>query len=185
MAGIHSDRFVQQLPDDTHQIGADLNIELQLLPLSHYPDMLILEPGPMGEPGTGFTYRVGANGWFSLLDKLCQDVMAVNRRQGLGGLACRITDIKEKMRQLRIACEGATEQIEALIKEVRLEAARNCRVSGSFGTLHVLPGNVAANLCGGGLCRVVGPKSRSGPTLGPTRIGVIQDQLEQAFGEGP
>ena len=89
-----------------------MNTEDQLLLISRYQDLLALEPGPLAEPGMAFTYRVGAAGWFALLDRFCQDVMAITRSQGPAELSCRVTDIKEKMGELRIACEGATEQMD-------------------------------------------------------------------------
>jgi hypothetical protein len=139
--------FVREFPGDMHRPEADMNAELQLLLVSRYRDLLALESGPLGEPGMAFTYRVGATGWLSLLDRFCQDVTAITRRQGPAGPPCRITDIKEKMGALRIVCDGANERIEGLIKEARLESARTCQICGSYGTLHVLPGNVAATLC--------------------------------------
>jgi hypothetical protein len=59
---------------------------------------------------------------------------------------CRITDVKEKMDELRIACEGADEQIRNLIQEARLESARICQVCGNQGTLRII-GGLAATLC--------------------------------------
>jgi hypothetical protein len=51
----------------------------------------------------GFTFRVGAAGWFGLLDKFCRELTAITRSEGTAGFTCRITDIKEKMGELRIA----------------------------------------------------------------------------------
>jgi hypothetical protein len=95
----------------------------------------------------GFAFRAGAAGWFDLLDKFCQAVTSINRSQGSDAIACKVKYIKEKMGELRIACEGANEQIRVLIQEVRLESARTCQVCGQYGTLHILPGGVAATLC--------------------------------------
>src|ERR1700758_2727176 len=105
--------------------SGNMNAEQQQSLIDRYPDLLDFEPCPWG-PGMGFTFRVGAAGWFDLLDKFCQGVTAINRSQGTDGIACRVKDIKEKMGELRIACEGANEQIRVLIKEVRLESARTC-----------------------------------------------------------
>jgi hypothetical protein len=64
-------------------------------------------------------------------------------------IACQVTYIKEKVGELRIACEGSNEQTRVLINEMRLESARTCQVCGQYGTLHILPGSVAATLCEG------------------------------------
>lgn len=71
----------------------------------------------------------------------------MDQNQRPGGPSCRITEIKEKMDELRITCEAANEQTQALINEARLESARTCQVCGKHGTLHILPGNMAATLC--------------------------------------
>jgi hypothetical protein len=123
-----------------------VNAEQQQSLVDCYPDLLEIEPCPWG-PGMGFTFRVGAAGWFDLLDKFCQAVTSINRSQGSAAIACKVKYIKEKMGELRIACEGANEQIWVLINEVRLESARTCQVCGRYGTLYILPGSVAATLC--------------------------------------
>ena len=122
-----------------------MKAELQLILISRYPDLLDLEPGPWG-PGMSFTFRVGATGWFDLIDRLCGDIKAIADSRGAAGPICRITDIKEKMGELRIACEGADEQICNLIHEARLESARTCQVCGEHGTLRIIEG-LAATLC--------------------------------------
>ena len=119
-----------------------MNDELQQTLIDRYPDLLDLESGPWGV-GMSFTVRVGAAGWFVLIDQFCEQV---TREKERFGLACRITRIKEKLGELRILCEGANEQIETLINKVRLESARTCQMCGRYGTLRILQG-LAATLC--------------------------------------
>jgi hypothetical protein len=123
-----------------------MNAEQQQSLIGRYPDLLKIEPCPWG-PGMGFTFRVGAAGWFDLLNRFCQTVTSINRGQEADVIACQVTYIKEKMGELRITCEGANEQIRVLINEVQLESARTCQVCGQYGTLHILTGSVAATLC--------------------------------------
>jgi hypothetical protein len=123
-----------------------MNAEQQQSLIDRYPDLLAIEACPWGS-GLGFTLRVGAAGWFDLLNRFCQTVTSINRGQEADVIACQVTCIKEKMGELRIACEGSNEQIRDLIDEVRLESARTCQVCGQHGTLHILPGSVAATLC--------------------------------------
>jgi hypothetical protein len=120
-----------------------MNDSLQQILIDRYPDLMNIESGPWGA-GMGFTVRVGAAGWFGLIDQFCRQV---TREKERFGLACRITRIKEKLGELRILCEGANEQIETLINEVRLESARTCQVCGKYGALHILQGTLAATLC--------------------------------------
>ena len=96
-----------------------MNADQQQILIDRYPGLLDIEPCPWG-PGMGFTFRVGAAGWFDLLDRFCQTVTSINWSQGTDGIACRVTYIKEKMGELRITCEGANEQIRILMNEVRL-----------------------------------------------------------------
>jgi hypothetical protein len=140
--------------------GGNMKAEQQQLLIDRYPDLLEIEPSPWG-PGMGFTFRVGAAGWFDLLDQFCQAVTSINRSQGIDGIVCRVTYIKEKMGELRITCEGASEQIQILINEVRLESARTCQVCGQYGTLHILPGSVAATLCEDDAKRLSRPRLRT------------------------
>jgi hypothetical protein len=137
-----------------------MNAEQQEILIDRYPGLLDIEPCPWG-PGMGFTFRVGAAGWFDLLDKFCQAVTSINRSQKIDGIACRVTYIKEKMGELRITCEGANGQIRILINEVRLESARTCQVCEQYGTLHILPGSVAATLCEDHAKRLSRPRLRT------------------------
>jgi hypothetical protein len=123
-----------------------MNAEQQQGLIDRYPDLLDIEGCPLG-PGMGFTFRVGAAGWFDLLDKFCNAVTSIKRGQGSVSVACKVKDIKEKMGELRIACQGANDQILTLINEVRLESAHTCQVCGQYGSLHILPGSLAATLC--------------------------------------
>ncbi len=116
-----------------------MNAELQQTLVDRYAELLVLEAGPWG-PGMGFTYRVGAAGWFDLLDRLFRQIVAL--RTG-----CRITLVKEKMGELRISCDSADDRVLTLIEQARLESARTCQVCGGPGTFHILPGHVAATLC--------------------------------------
>jgi hypothetical protein len=122
-----------------------MKAELQLTLISRYPDLLDLETGVWG-PGMSFTFLVGAAGWFDLIDRLFRDIMAIAKSRGSAGPICRITDVKEKMGELRIVCEGADEQIRDLIHEARLESVRTCQVCGKPGTLRIIEG-LAATLC--------------------------------------
>jgi len=128
--------------------------------IDRYPDLLEIEPCPWG-PGMEFTFRVRAAGWFDLLDRFCHAVTFINRRQGSDAIACKVKYIKEKMGELRIACDGANEQIRILINGVRQESTRTCQVCGQYGTLHILPGGVAATLCEGDAKQLARPRLRT------------------------
>jgi hypothetical protein len=116
-----------------------MNAQLQQTLVDRYPRLLDLESGWWG-PGMGFTYRVGAAGWFDLLDRLFQQIATL--RTG-----CVITRVKEKMGELRIYCDDADDQVLALIDQARMESARTCQVCGGPGTFRILPGHVAATIC--------------------------------------
>lgn len=119
--------------------GEDMDPEQQQLLIDRYPSLLDIESGPWG-PGMGFTVRVGASGWFHLIDELCRKIVHINSRS-------RITEIKEKLGELRIVCHVADERIIALIRRARMKSAHTCQVCGARGTLHILPGGLAATLC--------------------------------------
>jgi hypothetical protein len=136
-----------------------MNAELQQTLIDRYPDLLDIESCPWGL-GMGFSVRVGAEGWFNLLDKFCKEVTSKSRSLRTDGFDCRVTYIKEKMGELRIVCEGSDDQIQALISKVRLESARTCQVCGQYGTLHILPGGVAATLCGEDAVQLSRPSRR-------------------------
>jgi hypothetical protein len=116
-----------------------MHAELKQTLVDRYPDLLDLETGPWG-PGMSFTYRVGADGWFDLLDRLFQKIATLR-------IGCRITAVKEKMGQLRISCNNADDQVLSWIEEARVESARTCQVCGGLGTFRILPGHLAATLC--------------------------------------
>ena len=137
-----------------------MNAEQQQILIDRYPGLLDIEPCPWG-PGMGFTFRVGAAGWFDLLDRFCQTVTSINWSQGTDGIVCRVTYIKEKMGELRITCEGANEQIRILMNEVRLQSTRTCQVCEQYGTLYILPGGVAATLCEDDAKRLSRPRLRT------------------------
>ena len=133
-----------------------MDADLQQVLIDRYPNLLNIDPSPWG-PGMGFTIRVGAAGWFGLLDRLFLQI----EKEQEGGISedCHITSIKEKMGELHFTYEGADEQVVQLVQQARLESAQTCQVCGRHGNLRILPGSIAATLCDADarrLCEVFG-----------------------------
>ncbi len=112
--------------------------EQEQLLIDRYPNLFDPDHRPWSRT-TGFTLQVSAAGWFELIDALCQRLSAA------GG--CKVTEIREKVGELRVTCEGETDEIRYEIDLAQEESRRTCEVCGGYGQLRVLPEALMATLC--------------------------------------
>lgn len=68
------------------------------------------------------------NGWIPLIDKLCQDILAMP-----GGDKVRVVQWKEKLAGLRFYVSGASREISDLIHKVENETFKICEFCGGEG----------------------------------------------------
>lgn len=112
--------------------------EQELILLDRYPDLFDRDALPWSRT-TGFTLQVPSGGWFPIIDALCARLSAAG--------SCHIREIKEKVGELRITCEGADDTMKREIEIAQQQSRITCQLCGADGQLRILPESLAATLC--------------------------------------
>jgi hypothetical protein len=112
--------------------------EQELILLNRYPELFDRDTLPWNR-NTGFTLQLGACGWFALIDAMC-------RRLSADG-SCRVHELKEKVGELRVTCEGEHDDARRAIELAQQQSRMTCQLCGAFGQLRILPESVIATLC--------------------------------------
>ena len=74
-------------------------------------------------------------GWFDLIWKLCEDIDAVVKREGLTDFS--VDQIKEKFAGLRFYVSGANQEVFDLIRKAEEQSYKICEKCGKKGSMYI------------------------------------------------
>lgn len=93
-----------------------------------WPEVFGTGPWPLDRSLLAFGFECGP-GWHPLIDRLCRDLAAIIREDGLTGFEVR--QVKEKFGELRFYCSGGNDRIWARIDQAEAESAITCEACGT------------------------------------------------------
>ena len=98
--------------------------------MSRYPE--VFGPGPWHDQPTPIRYGLGiADGWMPLLDRLCEDLVRIIRKDRLTRF--RVVQVKEKFGSLRVHAKGGNRRTRDIIDAADRESSGMCERCGSHG----------------------------------------------------